>query len=411
MLVAYFDCFSGISGDMLLGALVDAGLDAAVLRAEIARLEADAKIEVSRVERCGLAATRVQVVIGGEPVSFEDEHHLHNHANRSGHIHLRQIVAHLDSSDLYPQDRERTEAVFRRLTAAEAAVHGRELDSVGLHEVGTLDAIVDVAGTISGLRILGVERVYSSALHCGTGLVRCAHGKYPVPVPGVLALCEGVPLVQTETPVELITPTGAAIITELAHGFGAAPAMTLHAVGYGAGSHDNEETPNVLRVRIGELVETARTDGETIRVLEANIDDMNPEVFSYLFEELLRAGARDVFLTPMQMKKGRPGNQLTVLCVPEEAQRLGDIVLHETTTLGIRFHDTTRRTLQRSERSVETPFGAVRVKVAHLDTSSARHAPEYEDCAARARERGVPLLRVYDAALHAIEQEDQACDG
>ena len=411
MRLAHFDCFSGISGDMVLGALVDAGLDIDLLRAEIARLQLPAELRVGRVERCGLAAARVQVHIHGKEIAHSDEHHIHPHAHDGGHHHLADILKLLTSSDLDEEVRDRSARVFRRLAEAEALVHGVDVEEVRLHEAGALDAVVDVVGAVAGLRLLGVAAVHSSALRCGTGVVQCAHGSYPVPVPGVLALCEGVPglrLVQTDAEAELITPTGAAIITTLAD-FGAPPEYRLLEVGYGAGGRDLPSVPNALRVRIGEL-STGPTGGglrlerDDALLIEANIDDMNPEVYGYLFDILLERGAKDVYITPVYMKKGRPGSLLSVLVDAAGVEAAVETVLGETTTTGVRFHHVERRKLQRSSTTVSTAHGEVRVKVCHFD-GGRRLAPEYEDCAARARERNVPILAVYEAARAAIGEE------
>ncbi len=413
MRLAHFDCFSGISGDMVLGALVDAGLDADLLRAEIAKLRLPADLRVERVERCGLGPLRVQVRLGGKAIAQTDEHHIHSHADGGGHRHLGELEELLASSDLDEEVRSGSLKVFRRLAEAEAQVHGVDVEEVRLHEAGALDAVVDVVGAVAGLQLLGVAAVHSSPLRCGTGLVQCAHGSYPVPVPGVLALCEGVPglrLIQTDVEAELITPTGAAIITTLAD-FSAPPEYRLLQVGYGAGARDLPSVPNALRVRIGELAK-APPDGRTrlerddALLIEANIDDMNPEVYGYLFDLLLERGAKDVYITPVYMKKGRPGSLLSVLVDPAGVEAAVETVLGETTTTGVRFHPVERRKLQRSSTTVSTAHGDVRVKVCHFD-GGRRLAPEYEDCAARARQRKVPILAVYEAAKAAIGEESQ----
>ena len=415
MLVAYFDCFSGVSGDMMLGALVDAGLDLPDLQADIDRLGVGASLRASSVDRCGIRATRVEVDIDGQSMTPQREQHMHKggrgHGAHEHHTHLRDILATIDASSVDIETKQTATQVFRRLTEAEAEVHGADVDDVGLHEVGSLDAIVDIVGVVAGLRRLGVTQVLSSPLAVGTGTVECAHGRYPVPVPGVLALCRDVPLVQTDIRSELVTPTGAALITTLAGGFGLAPAMTATATGYGAGGRDLETTPNVVRLRLGRPTATGQPsttagdagDGSRCVLLEANVDDMNPEVYGYLFERLLEAGARDVYVTPVLMKKSRPGHLLSVLIDPEQVDRIADIVLSETTSLGVRYHDVERRMLARSSVSVSTRFGDVSVKMAHVN-GRLRAAPEYEDCARLARSRGVPLQTVYEAALAAARE-------
>ena len=404
MLVAYFDCFSGASGDMLLGALVDAGLELSYLQADVDRLGVGAALRADVVDRCGLRATRVEVDIAGQPLTPAREQHQHpGHGDAGhGHTHLRDIIAIIDGSSLDSEIKQTATRVFQRLSEAEAEVHGTDVDKVGLHEVGSLDAIVDITGVVAGLRRLGVTEVASSPLHVGTGTVECAHGRYPVPVPGVLALCRDVPLVQTDIPFELVTPTGAALITTLAQGFGSAPAMTAVATGYGAGGRNLETTPNVVRLRLGRPV--ADGDGSRCLLLEANVDDMSPEVYGYVFERLLEAGARDVYVTPVLMKKNRPGHLLSVLIDPEQVETIADVVLAETTSLGLRYHEVERRVLPRSTKSVQTEFGEVSVKMAHVN-GRLRAAPEYEDCARLARSLGVPFQAIYDAALSAARKE------
>lgn len=402
--LAYFDCTSGISGDMVLGALVDAGLAPEDLQHEVDRLHVGAQLTCTRVDRCGVRATRVEVSLDGQPMAPAAEHHLQppGAEPRHHHTHLRDILAVVDGSDLSAADKEGVRQVFQRLAAAEAEVHGADVDAVGLHEVGSLDAIVDIAGAVAGLRRLGVTEVRASPLHCGTGTVDCAHGRYPLPTPGVVALCRNVPMVQTDIAAELVTPTGAALITTLARSFGPAPAFRLTATGYGAGGRDLATTPNVVRLRLGEAA--AEIGTQRCVLIEANVDDMNPEIFGYLFERLLEAGARDVYVTPVLMKKGRPGHLLSVLVDPDMVDTVVAIVLGETTSLGLRFHDVERRVLERSSGSVETEYGPIQIKIAHL-SGRRRAAPEYEDCARVARRRGVPILTVYGAALAAAQGE------
>ena len=401
MTVAYFDCHSGVSGDMVLGAVVDAGLEPERLQGEVDRLGLDARLRCETVDRRGLRALRVRVEIDGRDPAAAGEHHLE--AGHAPHTHLKDLLDLLEGSDLDEADKSSACRVFRRLAEAEASVHGVDAESVGLHEAGSLDAVVDIAGAVAGLRLLGVTRVYSSALHCGTGTVECAHGRYPLPAPGVLALCRDVPLVQTDVKAELVTPTGAALITTLAAGFGAAPAMRLDAVGYGAGSRDLDAAPNVLRLRLCEPLSEG-SGGERCVVLEANVDDMNPEVYGYLFERLLEAGARDLYVTPVLMKKSRPGHLLSVLVDPAHLEAVSEVVLGETTSLGVRHYEVERRVLDRSTLSVTTEFGPVRVKVARLN-GRRRVAPEYDDCAGLARRCRVPILSVYGAAVSAAEED------
>ena len=403
MKIAYFDCFSGISGDMILGALLDAGLPLADLNREITKLGVqDVAIECESTARHAIAATRAKVCVAGAPLA-DAEHHLDlsgepTHAHP--HAHLKDITSRIAASRLDDIVKERSIRVFERLCAAEAEVHNAAPAEVGLHEVGALDALIDVVGAVAGLQLLAVEEVCASPLRFGTGFVRCAHGRYPVPVPGVLALCRDVPTEQTDIRAELVTPTGAAIITTLARSFGPQPPFCQQAVGYGAGRRDLEDIPNLLRLRLGERV-SAR---ERVLLIEANIDDMNPEVYGYLFDRLLAQGACDVYATPVLMKKGRPGNVLSVLAPAGRLDELAAIVLQETTTIGLRYYEVERRVLERQIRAVATSYGEVNVKFSCIDEHR-RAAPEYEDCARLAQQHQVPLLSVYEAARAAATKE------
>ena len=403
MKIAYFDCFSGISGDMILGALLDAGLALEDLNREIAKLGVqDVAIECESTARHAIAATRAKVCVAGAPLA-DAEHHLDlsgEHPYAHAHAHLKDITGRIADSRLDCVVKERSIRVFERLCAAEAEVHNAAPAEVALHEVGALDALIDVVGAVAGLQLLGVAEVCASPLRFGTGFVRCAHGHYPVPVPGVLALCRDVPTEQTDIRAELVTPTGAAIITTLARSFGPQPPFCQQAVGYGAGRRDLEATPNLLRLRLGER----RPASERVLLIEANIDDMNPEVYGYLFDRLLAQGACDVYATPVLMKKGRPGNVLSVLTPADRLDELAEIVLRETTTIGLRYYGVERRVLERQVRTVATPYGAVGVKFSCIG-GRRRAAPEYEDCTRLAQEHQVPLLSVYEAACAAATKE------
>ena len=420
-MIGYFDCQSGASGDMILGAIIDAGLPLEQLQQSIDLLDIGAHLRHERVMRCGISSSRIEVEIDGQPIQEAEEHHLsaetisgaphshphehshsdsdHHHDRDHDHIRVSSLLEQIDRSGLADEIKQAATEIYQRLATAEASVHGAHVDTVGLHEVGSADALVDIVGAIAGLKALGVTRIFSSALHCGSGTVRCAHGRYPVPVPGVVALCQGVPMVQTDVPAELLTPTGAAILTTISEGYGrACPPLTLQGNGYGAGRRDLEGRPNVLRLRLGVAVESTRDDDCVL--IDANLDDMNPEIFSFLFERLFETGARDVFVTPILMKKGRPGHLLSVLCDPVDVEPLTLIVLSETTTLGVRTHGVTRQILPRTWETVATPFGDVRVKVTSVNGRN-RGAPEYEDCARLAKEQGIPILSVYTAATAA----------
>ena len=388
----------------MLGALVDAGLDLPDLQADIDRLGVGASLRASSVDRCGIRATRVEVDIDGQSMTPQREQHMHKggrgHGAHEHHTHLRDILATIDASFVDIETKQTATRVFRRLTEAEAEVHGTAPADVHLHEVGALDALVDVVGAVAGLHLLGIDEIHASPLRFGTSITLCAHGRYPVPVPGVLALCRGVPTEQTDIRAELVTPTGAAIITTLARSFGSPPPFRQQAVGYGAGSRDLEAIPNLVRLRIGESDRAS----EKLTLIEANIDDMNPEVYGYLFDRLLEQGARDVYATPVFMKKGRPGNVLSVLADTATFDLLATTILQETTTTGLRHYSVERRVLEREVRSVETPFGEVGVKFSYLD-GHRRAAPEYEDCARLAKKHQIPLLSVYEAARAAVSEE------
>ena len=399
MKIAYFDCFSGISGDMILGALLDAGLALENLNREIAKLGVqDISIERESTARHAIAATRARVCVAGVPLA-DAEHHL-DLSGAHAHAHLKDITSRIADSRLGGVVKERSIRVFERLCAAEAEVHNAAPAEVALHEVGALDALIDVVGAVAGLQLLEVDEVCASPLRFGTGFVRCVHGRYPVPVPGVLALCRDVPTEQTDIRAELVTPTGAAIITSLARSFGPQPPFCQQAVGYGAGRRDLDAIPNLLRLRLGERAPAS----ERVLLIEANIDDMNPEVYGYLFDRLLEQGACDVYATPVLMKKGRPGNVLSVLAPAGRLDELAAIVLRETTTIGLRYYGVERRILERQTRVVATSYGEVGVKFSCID-GRRRAAPEYEDCARLAQEHQVPLLSVYEAARAAATKE------
>ncbi len=376
--IAYLDCFSGISGDMLLGALVDAGLPPDALRAELARVPmAGYRLDAAKTRRAGLAATQVVVTLeeAAQP-----------------HRRLPDILSLIESSGLPPDDRERGAAVFRRLAQAEARVHGVEAEAVEFHEVGAVDAIVDVLGAVAGLRLLEIETLYCSPLPAGGGSARGEHGAIPVPAPATLALLAeaGALLAAGPDPqMELVTPTGAAIVTTLARF--ERPAMAVRAVGYGAGARDPEGRPNVLRLWLGETL--ARP--ATMLLVETNIDDMNPELYAFAQERLFEAGAADVWFAPIQMKKNRPGVLLSALCPREREDAVVAALLRETSTLGVRVREVARHEAQRESLEFESSLGPAAVKVKRLPQRPPAVAPEYEACVRLARARGLPLAEVY----------------
>ena len=391
MKIAYLDAFSGISGDMTVGALVHLGLPLAVVEEAIAALGlADVALSVERVARSGIAATKFHVRVRGE----RPEHAHDGHAHRP----YAAIRALLERSSLPAAAKASALAIFARLAEAEGRVHGVAPDAVEFHEVGALDAIVDVVGAALGFAHLGIEAVYAAPLPLGQGRVRSAHGPLPVPAPAVVELLAGRPVRLEDGAAELVTPTGAAIVAALARAE-AVPEMRISAVGYGAGDRTLADRPNVLRILVGEPVVATGTDD--VVVLETTIDDMSPQLYEHVLERLLAAGARDAFLVPAIMKKSRPATVLRVLAAPADRDRLAAIVFAETSTIGLRWTTWHRLVLPREEATVETPWGRVRVKIARGPDGSRNVAPEYEDCRRLAVERGVALKHVIQAALAA----------
>ncbi len=389
MKLAYFDCFSGISGDMTLGALVDAGCDAENLRAELRGLQVPGwELSAEKVWKNGMAATWVKV-------TTEDQ---------QKHRSLSTILEILRKSQLAPSVRERAAAIFTKLGEAEARVHDVPIEKIHFHEVGAVDAIVDIVGTCIGFHALGIERFACSAVNVGGGTVKMAHGILPVPAPATASLLQGKPTYSSGVQRELVTPTGAAIVSTLCDFFGPQPPMSVSAIGYGAGAADLEGQPNVVRIMIGEAAEkTVAGFDEEIAVIEANLDDMNPQIYGYFLEKALAGGVLDVYTTPVQMKKNRPGTLLTVLCKPEDANSLMSLIFAETTTFGARTYRAQRRVLPREFVSVATSFGEVRIKVSRVNGRILHAAPEYDDCRKLAVEKNVPLQRVIAEALRCYE--------
>lgn len=388
MKIAYFDCIAGASGDMLLGALMDAGLSADALKEQLARLHLQGfSLDCRQVNKNGFKATQVDV-------------HVHDEISER---YLADIEAIVQTSGLNPVLKEKAITIFRRLGKVEAEIHNLPLEKVHLHELGGLDTIVDVAGVLVGLEMLGIERVYASPLPLGRGFIRGAHGQIPLPAPATVALLQDVPVVGSDLEMELVTPTGAVLLTSLVVSFGPIPPMTLAGVGYGAGGRDLP-VPNLLRVLIGEQAVPAGATLETLSLLETNIDDLNPEIYDWVMSRLFAAGALDVFLTPIQMKKNRPATRLSVLCRPADVQAMEAILFAETSTLGIRKQWVEREYLPRSIAQVETPYGSVQVKLAFWGEGQIKAAPEYEDCRRLAALHKVPLQEVYHAARLAANQ-------
>ena len=389
MKLAYFDCFSGISGDMTLGALVDAGVPLERLRDELQGLGVPGwQLASDKVWKNGMSATYVRVPI-------EDT---------SKHRSLSAILEILDKSSLAAPVRERAAAIFRKLGEAEASVHDVPTEKVHFHEVGAIDAIVDIVGASIGFSALGIDKFACSPLNVGGGTAKMAHGVLPVPAPATAKLLVGKPTYSNGVQKELVTPTGAALVATLCDSFGPQPPMSVSAIGYGAGTHDLEGQPNVLRIMVGEAVtKVVAGYDEEISVIEANLDDMNPQIYGYFLEKALAAGALDVYTTPVNMKKNRPGTLLTLLCNPQDTNALMQLVFAETTTFGVRTYRAQRRTLPRESVSVHTQFGDVRIKLSRVNGTILHVAPEYDDCRKLALERNVPLQNVINEALRSYE--------
>jgi len=387
--LAYFDCFSGISGDMTLGALVDAGCDLALLRSGLEGLQIPSwTISAEKVWKNAMSATFVRV-------AAEDH---------TKHRSLSAILELFDRSQLSDSVRKNAAAIFRRLGEAEASVHDVPLEKIHFHEVGAVDAIVDIVGACLGFEAIGIQKFACSPLNVGGGTAKMAHGILPVPAPATAKLLQGKPTYSNGVQRELVTPTGAAIVATLCDTFGPQPAMSVASIGYGAGSADLEGQPNVLRIMIGEAAEKVVPGfDEEISVIEANLDDMNPQIYGYFQEKALAAGALDVYTTPVQMKKNRPGTLLTLLCKPQDANALMSLIFAETTTFGARAYTAQRRTLPRESVNVHTQYGDVRIKLSRVNGHIQHVAPEFEDCRKLAVEKNVPLQRVIRDALRAYE--------
>jgi pyridinium-3,5-bisthiocarboxylic acid mononucleotide nickel chelatase len=443
MRIAYLDCFSGMSGDMFLGALVDAGVAVRMLEETVAALNVGARLEVSRVERSGIAATKVDVYVGGEkelPREIYWEQKEHSHAHDHSHSHtrdhehvqlrehnysetkepspgaapkslryehgrgLREIRDIIRKAKIADSAKQTAILIFETLGAAEAKIHNTDIEKIHFHEVGAVDAMVDIVCAAVGSVALAVDEFICSSLNVGGGTVKCAHGTLPVPAPATVELLKGAPVYSSGIQVELVTPTGAAIVKTLCKRFSSFPDMKIEKTGYGAGSRDLPGQANVVRLTIGESQSEfiKKTSEQTISVLQANIDDLNPQVFGYVMDRLLEEGALDAFGIPVQMKKNRPGMLLSVLCRPEDAGRLTNLILSETTTLGVRKREERREVLARKLVTVSTRWGDVRLKVASMNGTITNYAPEYDDCRRIAVEHHVPLKNVMQEAMQAF---------
>jgi uncharacterized protein (TIGR00299 family) protein len=437
MRIAYLECFSGISGDMFLGALVDAGVPATLLEETVAALDIGARLEISRADRSGISAVKVDVYAQGEKDKPREkhEHNHHDHPHEHGHRHehepvellehnfakgetatregapaphghehgrgLKEIRWIIGKGKISGTAKTKAIAIFEELGKAEAKIHNQDIETIHFHEVGAVDAMVDIVCAAVGAEALGVDEIICSSLNVGGGTVKCAHGTFPVPAPATVELLKDAPVYSSGIQAELVTPTGAAIVKTLCSRFAAFPAMKVEKSGYGAGTHDFPGHANVVRLTVGEAdVEfAAQVSQETVTVLEANLDDLNPQVFGYVMDRLLEEGALDAFGVPVQMKKNRPGTLLTVLCRREDSSKLTQLLFTETTTLGVRRREEMRQALARKWVTVDTRWGKVRMKVASMNGTITNYAPEYEDCRRIAAENHVPLKTVMQEAV------------
>jgi uncharacterized protein (TIGR00299 family) protein len=393
MRIAYFDCFAGASGNMILGSLLDAGLDPQLFRAELDKLRlGNYEFQIEKVRRKGISGTLV-VVATNEPASE--------------HRHLADIETIIQCCDLAQSVKLKSLEIFRRLAQAEANVHAVPIEQIHFHEVGALDAIIDVVGSVAGLTALGIERVYSSPIELGSGVTECDHGIFPVPAPATAELVRGVPVYSSGIQGELLTPTGAAILTTIASNFGAMPEMTVEQIGYGAGTRD-VCIPNLLRLIVGETRDSAYGHlQESVVVIETNIDDMNPQIYEYVIERLFEMGALDVFLAGIQMKKSRPGTLLTVICPSNLKDTCADFIMNETTSIGLRWRLEDRIKAHRFLQEHQTLYGPVKFKIAQLGETTINVSAEYEDCRRIAIEKNIPLKHVMqEAGLTATKIKD-----
>jgi uncharacterized protein (TIGR00299 family) protein len=419
---AYFDCFSGASGDMILGALLDAGLPLDALRGALGSLVIEyGAIGADRVTRAGVSATKFRTSASEPAAAAAQEHHHHHdhghhhesvegqggahaHAHEASqhqhhHHSLKEIAASIDRSALSRTGKDRARHLFDRLAEAEAAIHDVPLDRIHLHEVGALDSIIDIVGVVYGMEWLGLDEVMASPLNVGSGTVKCAHGTFPVPAPATARLLRGVPIYAGEVQAELVTPTGALLMTEYARSFGPLPPMRVDIIGYGAGDREFKGHPNVLRLLVGEM--GAVRSVERIVTMECEIDDMNPQLFGPLMDRLYAAGALDVFYSAVQMKKNRPGTLVTVIASPDNREAIASALFTETTTIGVRYQEMMRERLEREIRTIETPVGPIRFKIASRDGRVLNAAPEFDDCVRAAAERQLSIKDVQAQAMKA----------
>lgn len=392
--VIYFDCFSGISGDMILGSLVDLGVDVKLIRKELKKINLKGyKLTSHQVKRNGIMGTKVNVVI--DP-SIQKRNQARSFTD------IKKLIVKSSLSENVKTD---SIEIFRRIGTVEAKIHGTSLDKIHFHEIGAIDSIVDIVGGAICMSLLNIDIVFSSALNTGEGLINCEHGTIPIPAPATLKLLEGIPCYSSGTKNELTTPTGAAFIGYYGSKFGSLPKMNIMKSGYGAGSHEIKEIPNLLRVVLGEVLIPSKII--TMKVIETNIDDMNPEFYDHIMSQLLNAGAADVFLTAVHMKKNRPGTLLTTVVSNDKFHSVVQIILEETSTFGIRHYDVVRTELKRENKLIKTPFGKVRIKVGTFAGSRLTVSPEYEDCKKLALKKGIPVKRVYEETLLIAKQMEE----
>ncbi|MBI3026695.1 nickel pincer cofactor biosynthesis protein LarC [Candidatus Woesearchaeota archaeon] len=379
MKTAYFDCFSGISGDMFIGALIDLGLDVNFLKKELGKLNLKGyNIESKKILKNGISATKFDVV--ENPKNYHEE------------LNLKEINKIIGNSKFDNETKNTIKKIFLKIAVAEAKIHNKPIEKVHFHEIGAMDTIIDVAGAVLGLKKLGIGKIYCSKLNTGTGFVEFSHGRFPVPAPATAEILRGVPIYHNNVEAELVTPTGAAIIKALAEKFCEMPAMKVEKIGYGAGTKDLEQ-PNVLRVFLGK---NDKTENETTNIIETNIDNMNPEIYPYVIDKLMENGALDAYLTNIIMKKGRPAVKLTVLSEIKDTDKLCNIIFDETTTLGIRIFRAERKILQREIKTIKTRYGDVRLKISKLNNEIKNIMPEYGDCVKIAKKHKIPLKKVYE---------------
>jgi len=380
MRIAYFDCFSGASGDMILGSLIDAGLSARRLREELRKLRIPTiHLKVKKVLKAGISAT--QVIVGGK--------------EKRSHRNLREILRIVERSSVEPDVKKKSEEIFKRIASVESKIHQTPMEEIHFHELGGLDSIVDIVGSVWGLRELGIERIHVSKVNVGAGFVKCEHGVLPVPAPATLSLMEGKPIYSSGVERELLTPTGAAILTTLGSEFGPIPPIHVEKIGCGAG-RDDLPHPNLLRLIIGTAASTSKN--EKVAVIETNIDDMNPQFYDYLIEKLFTLEVLDVFITPILMKKNRPGHLLTVICSSGKLLSVTDFLLRETTTLGLRWREEERAIADREVRDLQTKYGKIHLKLGKWGGNIVNISPEYEDCKRLALEKRVPLKDIFEEA-------------